>query len=145
MAQAASAMKTTIEVLKWSKGQGCPAFRSGGRIDETSWRAWFAEHGERIPAATEHAPLREQKLSEEIRKLRIRNDRDSGALIPKRLVADFHAKFASEVDQLLEQKLANEYPSAVAGLDVAQARVYGKRLGDDVRRLLNEVSRRLCA
>jgi len=33
---------------------------------------------------------------------------------------------------MLRQKLENEYPLAVAGLDVPQARVYGRRLGDDI-------------
>ena len=42
----------------------------------------------------------------------------AGALVPIR--------------EILEAKLVNEYPSAVAGLDVPQARIYGKRLYDDI-------------
>jgi hypothetical protein len=43
-------------------------------------------------------------------------------------------RIGKAVDTILEQKLVSEYPSAVAGLDVPQARIYGKRLGDDIRR-----------
>ena len=38
-------------------------------------------------------------------------------------------KFAA----LLTQKLENEYPSVVAGLDVPAARIYGKKLNDQIR------------
>jgi hypothetical protein len=138
MGQASASMKVPPDVLKWAKGHGCDAFVPGGRIDERKWLAWFKENGHEQPT-TPDAPLREQKLSEEIRKLRIKNDRDSGALVSRRVIQDFLAKLAAGIDQALEQKLCNEYPSAVAGLDTAQARIYGKRLGDDIRRQCREV------
>jgi hypothetical protein len=43
------------------------------------------------------------------------------------------SRVLARVDQILEQKLSNEYPAAVAGLDVPQSRIYGKRLGDQIR------------
>ena len=77
--------------------------------------------------------LREEKLAEEIRKLRIKNDRDESKLISVEFVCARIANVLAKVDSIIEQKLSNEYPSAVAGLDVPQSRIYGKRLGDQIR------------
>lgn len=96
-------------------------------------KAYRLEDVEKAMAAKPDKGLREQKISEEIRKLRIRNDKDDGKLVPAEWVMEGDARILSRVDQILEQKLSNEYPSAVAGLDVPQARVYGKRLGDQIR------------
>ena len=76
---------------------------------------------------------RELKLREEHRKLKLINDFKEGKLIPIETVKHVHSRTLARVDQVIEQKLSNEYPSAVAGLDVPQARVYGKRLGDQLR------------
>lgn len=91
-------------------------------------------------AAKPDKSLRDEKLTEEVRKLRIRNDRDDGKLIPVEDVKRREASILAKVDSIIEQKLSNEYPSAVAGLDVPQARVYGKRLGDQIRGLFNELA-----
>ena len=110
---------------------GCDAFQDRGSVDEKKLKKFIAENGEKLK--TGGASLRDQKIAEEIRKLRIKNDRDESRTIPVEYVCRVHAEILACVDAILEQKLSNEYPSAVAGLDVAQARVYGKRLGDQVR------------
>lgn len=77
--------------------------------------------------------MRQNKLMEEHRKLKILNDLKEGQLVPVEKVKHTHSRTLARIDQIIEQKLSNEYPSAVAGLDVPQARVYGKRLGDQLR------------
>ena len=84
-------------------------------------------------AAKSDKTLKDEKLSEEIRKLRLKNDRDEGKLILVDSVKSCVSRVLARVDQILEQKLSNEYPAAVAGLDVPQSRIYGKRLGDQIR------------
>jgi hypothetical protein len=79
---------------------------------------------------TEADTLKEQKLSEEVRKLRIKNDKDEGKLVARTEVASAVRRALAQVATLSESKLVNEYPTAVAGLDCPQARVYGKRLHD---------------
>lgn len=69
---------------------------------------------------------------EQHRTLKRNNDLADGVLVAR---ADVVAEFRKTVDPikvLLRQKLENEYPLAVAGLDVPQARIYGKRLEDDI-------------
>lgn len=77
--------------------------------------------------------LKDQKTFEEVRKLRIANDAKEGRLVPRDQYESWIAKVRSGVDVIIEQKLVNEYPSAVAGMDVPQARIFGKRLGDQLR------------
>jgi len=91
-------------------------------------------------AAKPDKSLRDEKLTEEVRKLRIRNDRDDGRLISVDDVKRRESSILAKVDAIIEQKLSNEYPSAVAGLDVPQARVYGKRLGDQIRGMFQDLA-----
>lgn len=137
IASAAAALGVSEAILKQSKRMGSDAFLASGRVDGTLLLKFISEHEKEL--TTGGVALRDQKVSEEVRKLRIRNDRDEGKLISVDLVKQCVARVLSRVDQILEQKLANEYPSAVAGLDVPQARIYGKRLGDQVRVEFNKL------
>jgi hypothetical protein len=76
--------------------------------------------------------LRDEKLMEEIRKLRIANDKEEGIVVLKSAVMQSVRRCMSPVAAMLEQRLVNEYPTGVAGLDVPQARIYGKRLCDEL-------------
>ena len=87
------------------------------------------------------ASLRDQKLIEEIRKYRIKNDRDEGKLVPREAVAESIRRCLGPVALKLEQKLVNEYPSAVAGLDVPQARIYGKRIVAEILKHYQELAK----
>ena len=79
--------------------------------------------------------LREVKQAiadEQHRRLKRENDLADELLVARaELVAEFR-KVIDPIKQMLRQKLENEYPLAVAGLDVPQARIYGKRLEDDI-------------
>jgi hypothetical protein len=74
--------------------------------------------------------LREAKLREEIRKLRTANDRTEQRMVARQKVQEAFSKTNRAVEASLRQRLENEYPTGVAGLEPAQARVYGKRLVD---------------
>jgi hypothetical protein len=137
IAFAAAALKCSETILKNAKRMGCKAFKARGSIDEKELVKFIAEHDKEL--TTGGVALRDQKMAEEIRKLRIRNDKDEGKLVPMDWIASGDTRILARVDQILEQKLSNEYPSAVAGLDVPQARVYGKRLGDQIREEFNKL------
>jgi hypothetical protein len=76
--------------------------------------------------------LRDQKMLQEIRKLRIANDKEEGLVVAKGKVIDSIRRCLSPAVATLEQRLVNEYPTAVAGMDVPQARIYGRRLCDEL-------------
>lgn len=77
--------------------------------------------------------LKERKTTEELRKLKIANDAKEAALISKAEVADIASRLTEKFGRLLHKKLVIEYPATVAGLDVAGARIYGKKLNDQIR------------
>lgn len=129
MGQAAAALAVSPELLKRAKRAGCPHFLPGNRIDARVVQ-WIAEHQAEMSAGGDGDGLKEQKLKEEVRKLRRLNDIQEGKLVAKSDVAKDIVRVLSRVCPFLEAKLVNEYPSAVAGLDVPQARVYGRRLFD---------------
>jgi hypothetical protein len=78
------------------------------------------------------AQMKKAIADEEHRKKKRENDIADGLVVSKLLVVADFRKVAEPIKQILRQKLENEYPLAVAGLDVPQARIYGKRLEDDV-------------
>lgn len=131
MKQAASAMGLELKTLKKAKGAGCPAFR-GSRVYREQLSAWLEEHRAEIVASRSKEDVQIEKLLEEVRKLRIANDQKDRIVILKDKVKGANATCIERVRTMLEQKLENEYPSAVAQMDVPQARVYGRRLGDQI-------------
>ena len=88
---------------------------------------------EKVLAAKGSKTLKDEKLEQEIRKLRIANDAKEKLVVLRSSIVGEFRKFAQVVCGLLDRKLENEYPSAVAGLDVPQARVFGKRLNDSIK------------
>ncbi len=78
------------------------------------------------------AKRKQDIADEQHRKLKRENDLED-RLIVKR--ADVVAEFRQTVQpirDLMRQKLTQEYPNAVAGMDVPQARIYGQRLEADI-------------
>ncbi len=123
--------KISIDVLRHLKNGGSEAFR-GGRI----YRAKLLEDLRKFLATgakiQDSGTLKDAKLFEEVRRLRLRNDRDERRLVPMAYVQSRHSAVAARVKSILRQKLEVEYPNAAAGLDVRGARVYGKRLNDAI-------------
>lgn len=80
----------------------------------------------------ELAEVKKAIEEEKLRKIKRENENADGLLVARAEVVSEFRKVAEPVKAILRQKLENEYPLAVAGLDVPQARIYGKRLGDDI-------------
>jgi len=129
MASASGASGISVDLLKRAKRAGCPMFK-GSRVNINGLQKWISDNQDKIKSATESDTLKEQKLSEEVRKLKLANDIKERLLVQKFEVASAIRRALAQVATLSESKLVNEYPTAVAGLDCPQARVYGKRLHD---------------
>lgn len=130
MGQAAAALGVGMEVLKSAKRAGCGAFRPGGRVQEKQLLAFIKEHGSELSTGSDSGSLKDQKIKEEIRKLKIKNDRDEKLSVLKTEVASSIRRCLSKITPMLEQKLINEYPTVVSGLGVAEVRIYSRRLND---------------
>lgn len=64
------------------KALGSDAFEPGNRVDIEKAKAFFKENSERLKVTGENLPLKDQKLNEEIRRLKRNNDRDDKILMP---------------------------------------------------------------
>lgn len=121
-----------VSMVKRAKELGSPAFRPGNRIEVDALRKWIAEHAleMRSPVVSMKDQKTNEKIDEEIRKLRLANDQKEGLLVEKARGIAINEDVCAKVAELLEQKLENEYPAAVAKLSVAEVRQYGRQLRD---------------
>jgi hypothetical protein len=78
---------------------------------------------------------------EQLRKLRLANDKEERLIVKRSAVSESIRRSLSPAAATLEQRLVNEYPTAVAGLDVPQARIYGKRLCDELVAFLKSLEK----
>jgi hypothetical protein len=107
--------------IKLAKRKGCKAFKSN-RIYLCDLLPWlFSNDGAAVPWSDVFQEWRAKRE-------KLRHDKDAGILINEEDSAEWFLRFAKEAAGIYHQKLINEMPSAVAGLDVPSARIYGKRI-----------------
>jgi hypothetical protein len=82
MGSAAACLSLPLGVLRAAKRAGCTAFRSN-RIYGDELLEWL-----KVNPVEEVKDLRQEKVAEEVRKLRLRNDRDEGKLVTRQWVAE---------------------------------------------------------
>ena len=129
MGAAASALGVSKDTLRAAKeSPDCKAF-VGSRVLEKELLDWMSRND---VTASSDGPLtlKDEKTKEEIRKLRIKNDKDQGKLVLKAEMASAIRRALGKVSSICESTLVHEFPTVVAGLDPAAARVYGRRLHD---------------
>lgn len=76
--------------------------------------------------------LRAKEIGLRCERLRFRLDQERRLYVKRSDVSNAISRIVSECKNVLTVKLEQEYPAAVAGLEVVQARVYSKRLLDDI-------------
>jgi hypothetical protein len=126
---AASAAGCSVELVKLARKKNCPACLPGGRYDVPKLKKWIAEHADELKAAGDDLSLKDQKTNEEIRKLKIANDKAEGLTIPRLTVAQKHREILARVKDVTYAKLENEYPPLFSN-DVVSNRTLGKKLAD---------------
>lgn len=130
---AAAALHCSIDALRALRAteDGGRAFRNG-RVYERDLQEHLEKlRDEKLDLGTKQG-VQIAKLKEEHRRLKLANDTKEGKLILRSAVADEFARVFGPVMAQVEQKLVNEYPGAVAGLEPEAARVYGKRVYDAI-------------
>lgn len=78
------------------------------------------------------AKKREALMDEELRAKKRENDLEEGLMVQTSALIEKFRPVAQRIKDSLRQKLVNEYPMAVAGLDVPQARIFGMRLEEEI-------------
>lgn len=133
---AAHALKTDPEVIKRARSMNADGCLPGGRYDIPKLRKWIAENETLLKVEGEKLTLREQKLNEEIRKLRIANDERERKVVSRTWVAARDARLADLFKTTLYSKLVDEVPADMTN-DVSTNRALLRVIAD---RLLAEVA-----
>lgn len=77
--------------------------------------------------------LKDQKLEQEIRRLRLANDKQEGLSVSRKVVASLLQELSAGQLALLRQRMENEAPSQTADLkDPAAVRIINKRIVDEI-------------
>lgn len=136
LSQAASLIGCDVALLRMAKAKGCDAFMAGNRIDTVRAKKWIAEHADELKTEGDKLSLRDQKLNEEIRKLKIANDTKEKLVILRADVARRDSMLAERFKSTLYSKLVDEAPADMTN-DVATNRALLRNIAD---RLLAEVA-----
>lgn len=132
IAAAATALKLPRRVIQNAKRAGCEAFQ-GSRVKEAELLAWLEANPQAVDAAS--ADPRDEKLREEIRKLRIANDAKEGRLIERAWMAERLQRCAGRLNTFRAKSEA-EHPTrfAAANGDVAATRTILRGIWDEICR-----------
>lgn len=139
MSAAARVLKVTARTLRNWRQEGCPGFVPDGRVDVAQVRAWAEKKlGERRGSVD----VREEKILEEIRRLRIANDAKEGRLVERVWVASRMQSAAGDLNTL-RAKWEAEMPvkfSETNG-DVAECRTILRGIFDEVFRNIQSLAK----
>lgn len=148
MKQAAAALNLPLSVLQAAKRAGCTAFRSS-RVYRSELIDWLDANRDKVrPPPGEGGELltlddrKSAKLDEEIRKLRIKNDRDEGRQISRAFVAQCIQRMGGEVSTLRARSEAEHaLRFATAKGDPAKCRRVLREIWDDIMQDLNRLGK----
>ena len=87
--------------------------------------------------------LKEQKLLEQIRDLKIHNDRAENKVLAKSVYIEAHQRILGPLRNLVYDTLENKLPPMMAGLDAPGARIQGAKLADALVRGFSELLEQL--
>lgn len=127
-------LKITLAILRKSRDANCPAIRANGTIHEPEFREWWATHAGEVLKGGRHDKTYWQtlKAKEDYIKARDFNKTQSGKYIESAAIAADLSTCAAEQKGILRQKLENELPSDLVGLDVITIRAKMRDVVDQV-------------
>lgn len=125
---------TSISGRQWReycKRPGFPAKTERG-YDVAACLAWKRDNVRARAEAGELGPLKEQKLEQEVRYLRLKGDREERRMIPRSEVDALLLHIATRQKTLLYQRLETELPPKLDGLSAAETRPILRKVADDI-------------
>ena len=128
---AATILGVDPEIVKRCRRLNSAGCLPGGRYDIAKLRKWIAENESALKVEGEKLSLREQKLNEEIRKLRIANDEKEGLVVRIAWVAERDASLAERARPIIYGKMVDEAAADMTN-DVAINRAILLRIADRV-------------
>ena len=130
--EAEARLKHPVSWIKAACERG-DARTSGGRIDLDKAKAWIDANIDALESTKDTLPLKEQKLAEEVRKLRLINDRHEGKLIERAWVRERFHRFGGEINSIRAKSEAEDpVRYAEAGSDIALCRTACRATWDGI-------------
>ena len=115
-----------------------PKHEDGKRENRPAWQAFVGENLIGKDHATKNlAELKAELMREQIKLARMKNDREAGDTVEKRVVEDMLAILGQKLNLLLRLKLEVEMGARVAGKSPAEANVEGGLMLDEIREVIN--------
>ena len=94
---------------------------------------WMNQNNQR------EADLKKKIDEQRERKLKLENDETEKQLVRVEKLAEMAGPTLEKFKEVLYQKLQNEMPISVAGMDVPQSRIYGTRLAAEILKPLQTI------
>jgi hypothetical protein len=136
---AGAALGIPARALKEAQDKGCSAFKAGGQVAEAELKAWFESNPVKSIARGELSDYKLRIAREDWRR-RVRDRRAAEAeLVDARKVAGAWARVAAEQKTYLRQKLENELPVELAGLDAIACRQKLKAVVDQICGMMERI------
>ena len=140
MQQAAAWLGVSVEILTWSRSNGCPAFRHG-RIHCVEIKPWLEdnppkEDGEKLPSTVEMQIL---CLREDLKKKRHENEERDGDYVKRSDVKSQVTAIFYKQKMILLQALRCELPPKLEGLRAAEMVPQMEEIGTKVLNLWHDI------
>jgi len=136
---AADAFGVTARTIRDWRAQGAPGYRPDGTVDLDQLKPWV----QALKRSRSGSPdLKSKKTAEEIRKLKLKNDRDEGRLIERAWMAERIQVAAGEINTYRAKSEA-EHPTrfAAAAGDVARCREIVCGIWDEIMKIHCEMAK----
>ena len=138
---AATVLKCTARTLHNWRAEGCPGFEPDGNVDVAQVRRWAEV---KLKDRADGSDSKQDKLLEEIRKLRLANDAREGRLVERGWVVERIQRMFGDVNAFRAKSEA-EHPTkfAAAAGDVAHCRTIVRGIWDSVMSDLQSLKKHL--
>lgn len=125
-----------------AKESGLSAFAANGTVDVPAVKAWIESNRKELEATADQLPLREQKLAEEIRKLRLANDARAGTLVEIAWVHERFQRLGGEIHGIRAMSEAEDpLRFAATNGDVALCRTHVRAIWDKILAQFQETAK----
>lgn len=133
------------EWISEAKSAGCHGFSAKGTITLAPVKAWIDSNLETLMANKGKKSLRDQKLEQEIRRLRHANEKMEASLVSRAWLRERFERIGAEIAALAERSVIEDTAALMAaGPDIARIRAEYRKVWDRIMIGLQNCADHLC-
>lgn len=119
MAQCSAVMGIPIDALKAAKAAGCPAFKTGSRVDVRMFCEWFFNKGQDVAEVSDWGKKKEEYQA---KREKIKLSKDERAVVPRDFIQQENQTALAMMFGELDRAFGSELPARFKGLNEAEIR-----------------------